>query len=107
METATKTTNKLETQSVRDFFKENGFKTISPVVYGNINGYPYVVFTTPDGARTNVYFSKNAARMVAIGQPVTKQLIETVAVAEVLNANNEERIKLVSAGGIDLDELLG
>lgn len=108
METQTiKQQEKIKTVSVLEFFRTEGFKSISRNVYHNVNGYPFVTFTTPTGEATMVYFSKNAALTVAKGQPVTAELLRGLAVAEVKNAKGEDRVKLVTGAGIDIEELLG
>lgn len=102
-------TKELVRQTIREFAKENNFTNISPKVNTNTNGYPFLVFTNPSdkGMVMFIYFSKNAAKMVAKDQPVTKQLLDSVQVAETRNAKGEERFKLVTANGLDIEELLG
>lgn len=109
METSVINKTTLKTKSVLEFTKENGFTKISPVIYGNKNGYPFIVLENKHGETTMVYFSKNAAKLVAIGQPVTKQIFSDFRIAEdIKNAAGEERIKLVSGGSnLDIESLLG
>jgi len=109
METTVINNTKLKTKSVLEFTKENGFTKISPMIYGNKNGYPFIVLENKHGEATMVYFSKNAAKLVAVGQPVTKQIFSDFKIAEdIKNAAGEERIKLVSGGSnLDIESLLG
>lgn len=108
METTVINKTKLETKSIREFAKENGFISISQNVCGNVNKYPFIVLENKHGDATMVYFSKNAAKLVAIGQPVTKELLTKFRIAEdVKNAAGEERIKLVSGANLDIESLLG
>ena len=108
METTTKT-NKLETKSILEFCKENNLMKLSNVILGNTNGYPYIMFSTgePNVQGVPVYFSKNAALLVRIGEPITKEIVQTFRIAEdVKNKNGEERIKLVSNSNLDIEDLL-
>lgn len=106
----TKTTNKEEIirHDIGKFAKENNFTKMSLCVLHNVNGYPYIMFFNPKDKdiKMGLYFSKNAAKMVAKDQPVTKQLLSSLSVVETKNSKGEERFKL-SIAHLDIEELLG
>ncbi len=86
----------LNTQSVKDFVKSKGFQSVAPTIRANTNGYPYITFIDDKNVAENVYFSKNGAKMVGAGEPITKELISKFQVADCKNAAGEVRTKLVS-----------
>ena len=88
----------METKDVKSFMISSGFVSVVKTVRTNSNGYPYITFLTADNKAENVYFSKNAATMVASGDVIARGFFEPFRVAEVANADGEVRTKLVAQG---------
>ncbi len=100
----------MEVQTIKEFITTQGFNQIASHVRTNTNGYPFVTFIdatkTPNVAE-NVYFSKNAALLVAKGLVVTKELLSGFQIGATENALGETRIKLISnSERLSLDSLL-
>ena len=88
----------LNTISVKDFMISAGFTQVVKTVRTNTNGFPYVTFLTADNSAENVYFSKNASRLVDEGMSIEKGFFNPFRVAEITNHAGEKRIKLVGLG---------
>ena len=97
----------MEVQTIKEFAQANGFVQIAPSVRTNVNSYPFITFINASNVAENVYFSKNAAKMVGAGEAITKELLKQLQVASVINAAGEVRTKLVSnSERIDINSLL-
>ncbi len=97
----------MEVQTIKDFTKAQGFVQLAPTIRVNTNGYPFITFIKEDNVAENIYFSKNAATIVKSGDAVTKQLLASLQIAAVTNADNEIRVKLISnSDRIELSSLL-
>jgi hypothetical protein len=90
--------NSIETTSVKDFMVGSGFTQVVKMVRVNQNNYPYVTFIDSNNIATNIYFSKNASKLVAEGQAIEKGFFNPFRIAETTNALGEKRIKLVGMG---------
>ena len=107
MEQATKTTTNLKAMSIKDFAKMKGFMQLAPAVRINTNGYPFVTFINEKNEAENIYFSKAASEQVAEGTPVDKALLAKHQIGITINAEGEERVKLISnSERVDLFSLL-
>lgn len=103
----TQTENQLKTLSFKDWAKQNNITSVAPVVRTNENGYPYVTMINANNEATNVYFSRAASQAVDAGTPITKELMKAHQIGITINAEGEERIKLISnSARIELDSLL-
>lgn len=89
---------KLNTISVKEFMISAGFVEIVKTVRVNQNGYPYVTFITTSNEAENIYFSRNAAKLVDEGSVIEKGFFNPFRIAEVTNNAGEKRIKLVGMG---------
>lgn len=97
----------MNTLSVKEFVKSKNFVSIVPSIRTNTNGYPYLTFIDKDNKAENIYFSKASSENLADGVVVNKDFLSTFQVAVTLNADNQERIKLVSnSNRVSLDMLL-
>ena len=99
----------IKTQSILEFCRENGLKDMSrTVLETKDNKYPYIMFTTGDPKDQSVVvcFSIGASQEVAAGQVVTKELLNNYRIGFTTNAAGEERIKLVRANNISVEDLL-
>lgn len=93
--------------SVKDWAKSRNIVHVNKEIGFNTNGYPFVTFIDADNKAENVYFSKEAAKGIAKGSTVTKQLFESHNIWIGNNADGDERIKLAkkSENRIDIDDL--
>lgn len=97
----------MQVQSIKEFVNTKKFTQIVPVVRENTNKYPFITFIGADNKAENVYFSKELAKTVTVGSPVTKDLINSMQVATVTNELGEERLKLISnSTRVDINSLL-
>ena len=83
-----------KTLSIKDFCTEKGFVEIKPLINKNVNGYPFITFITGGNVAENVYFSKNAAKIVPTDNKISKELFSKLIVTFLVNEDGEERIKL-------------
>ena len=100
--------NSIETIGVKEFMLSSGFVQVVKVVRVNANNYPYVTFVDDKNVATNIYFSRNASKLVAEGQAIEKGFFNPFRIAETTNATGEKRIKLVGMGEglrLGVDEL--
>lgn len=88
----------LVTSTVKDFMTQNGFTQVVRIVKESQNHYPFVTFITADNKAENVYFSKNASKLVSAGVEIVKGFFDKFSIANIENAAGEKRIKLVSQG---------
>lgn len=88
----------METATVKEFAKEKGFVQVVPVVRKNTNGYPYMTFIDAENKAENIYFSKNASKLVTVGAVLDKGLASKLSIGYTKNAEGEVRIKLISNG---------
>lgn len=98
----------IQTVLVKDFMLSAGFTQVIKMVRINSNGYPYITFVDEKNVATNIYFSKNASKLVAEGQAIEKGFFNPFRIAETTNALGEKRIKLVGMGEglrLGVDEL--
>ena len=101
------TSQKLNVIPVKEFASSKNFISISPTVRTNTNNYPYLTFIDKDNKAENIYFSKESAKLVGVGQVVDKQMLTSFMIAETKNAAGELRIKLVSnSQRVSLEDLL-
>jgi hypothetical protein len=98
--------NGLIVMSVADYAKKHGFNQIVPTVRKNENGYPFLTFINKEENKAeNVYFSKAAADGVQPGEAISSLKPYQIAVTK--NAQQEERIKLISnSERVDLESML-
>lgn len=97
----------IKAMPIKQFASVKDFKQISPIVRANTNQYPYLTFIDSKNVAENVYFSKAGAKLVAEGEPVTKEMLAKFQVAETTNEAGEKRIKLISnSERIELSDLL-
>jgi len=89
---------KLATVSILDFMNSQGFVSCVKAVRTNSNTYPYITFLTADNVAENVYFSKNASKLVGAGDVIAKGFFTPFMAAETTNAEGEKRWKIVSQG---------
>ena len=89
---------KLQTISVREFMTQQGFVSCVKAIRTNSNSYPYVTFINADNVAENIYFSKNASKMVGAGDVIQKGFFAPFMVAQTTNAEGELRWKIVSMG---------
>jgi hypothetical protein len=97
-------------QSLSEFCSSRNFTTIHEAVRENSNGYPFLTFISADNKAENVYFSKSMAENVTEGQLVDSKLLQSLQIAETVNANGETRYKLAGFGEsrrLKLSDLLG
>ena len=96
METLTVTKSTLKTSTVAELFTAKGIKYLVPRVRTNANDYPYI--TVIDGANVaeNIYFSKEASKTLAAGEPVGKGFFDKYQVGYTTNEAGEQRIKFIS-----------
>ena len=94
----TQVQTQLETISVQEFMSKFGFTQIVKVVRVNSNSYPYITFIDAQNKSENIYFSTNAAKLVAEGQEIVKGFFEPFRAALTTNAQGEERWKIVAQG---------
>jgi len=97
---------KLRTVSIKAYVAERGYARISSTVLETVNNIPYIMFTTSEGVSDVVCFSKRTAEGVSVGTPVTKELLGSLDIGFTTNASGEERVKLVTKGGMDIAGLL-
>lgn len=88
----------LVTLDVKSFMVSSGYVSVAKAVRVNSNNYPYVTFINDTNVATNIYFSKNAAKIVAEGDSIEKGFFNPFRIAEITNAAGEKRIKLVGLG---------
>ncbi len=86
----------MKVQTIQEFAKSKGFTQVAPSVRENANKYPFITFIDKDNKAENIYFSKNAAKQVAVGTPVDKALLTTYQIGEATNEAGEIRMKLIS-----------
>ena len=97
----------METQSIKQFCNSKGFTQLTPSIRMNANGYPFLTFIDANNVAENVYFSKNAAKSVAVGQALSKELLSQWQIASTINADGELRIKIISnSERIDINSFL-
>jgi hypothetical protein len=58
--------------SVQDFFAQEGFVSVIPVVRVNKNGYPFITCVNASNEATNMYFASNIAANYPEGTQVAK-----------------------------------
>lgn len=100
----------MKIQSLLSFCQSNNFTEMHNAIRENANGYPYVTFINADNKAENIYFSVRASETVTAGQLITEDLLKSLQVATVTNAQGEERVKLCSKGEsvrISIMEYLG
>ena len=103
----TQVSTPIQVLSIKEFVAANKFKQIAPSVRENTNKYPFVTFINGDNVAENVYFSKNAAKAVTSGTPVSKDMLAQYQIGIVTNATGEKRVKLISnSDRLELDDLL-
>jgi adenylylsulfate kinase-like enzyme len=86
----------LKTSTVAELFSSKGIISIVPRIRENSNQYPYVTLINGDNEAENVYFSKEASKLVAAGEPILKGFFDKYQVGYVTNELGEERIKFIS-----------
>ena len=91
-------TNPLVVLDVKTFMQANGYISVHNQVRINSSNYPYVTFINGKNEAENIYFSKEAAKLVSKDQDIVKGFFNAFKIAETTNANNEKRIKLVREG---------
>lgn len=94
----TNSANQIETVSVKDFMLSSGYVQVVKTVRVNTNGYPYVTFIDENNVAMNIYFSKNASKLVAEGSAIERGFFNPFRVAETTNASGEKRMKIVGMG---------
>ncbi len=80
------------------------------MVRENTNKYPYVTFIDDKNVAENIYFSKNASKLVAEGQVIALGFFTPFMAAETKNEAGEMRWKLISQGESQragIEELFG
>jgi hypothetical protein len=91
--------DKLSTIGVQEFMKSNDFVSVVKVVRVSVeNRYPYITFMNSNNVATNIYFSKNAGKLVAEGEIIAKGFFNPFRIAETINKDGVAIIKLVSMG---------
>jgi len=88
----------LQTISVQEFMAKHSFTQVVKVVRHNTNSYPYITFIDDKNVSENIYFSVNAAKLVAEGQEIARGFFEPFRCALTTNKDGESRWKLVSQG---------
>ena len=91
-------TNPLVVLDVKAFMQNNGYISVHNQVRSNQNEYPYVTFINGKNEAENIYFSKEASKLVEKDEQIIKGFFDKFKVATTLNAAGEERIKLVREG---------
>jgi hypothetical protein len=95
-------------KSIAKFAEDRSMVSIAPKVRMNTNGYPFITFIDSDNKAENIYFSKAGAETVEEGQEITAELLKSLQVAEVENADGEMRLKLITnSERVSLASLLG
>ena len=88
----------LNTTDVKSFMVSSGFVSVVKMVRVNTNQYPYITFIDDKNTATNIYFSKNASKLVVEGQLIEKGFFNPFRIAETKNSAGETRVKLVGMG---------
>ena len=96
--TGTQAQTQLETISVQEFMQKYGFVQVVKMVRTNTNNYPYITFIDSSNKSENIYFSVNAAKLVAEGQEIVKGFFSPFRAALTKNQAGEERWKIVAQG---------
>lgn len=82
-------------KDVKSFMISSGFVSVVNKVRRDTNNYPYVTFIDDKNTATNVYFSKNAAKLVREGQAIGKGFFDPFRIVEIKNVAGEKCTKLV------------
>lgn len=91
--------NTIETIAVQDYMKSNDFISVVKIVRVSVeNRYPYITFMDSNNSATNIYFSKNAGKLVAEGEIIAKGFFNPFRIAETINKDGVAIMKLVSMG---------
>ena len=95
-ETLTQPKTELKVSTVAELFKSKNIVSLVPKIRTNAKEYPYI--TVIDGANKaeNIYFSKEASKQVAEGEPVGKGFFDKYQVGYTTNEAGEPRIKFIS-----------
>jgi hypothetical protein len=89
----------LSTISVQEFMKSNDFVSVVKIVRVSVeNKYPYITFMNSKNIATNIYFSRNAGKLVAEGEIIAKGFFNPFRIAETINKDGIAIMKLVSMG---------
>jgi hypothetical protein len=86
----------LRTSTVAELFTSKGIVEIVPRIRENSNNYPYITVIDSANKAENIYFSKEASKAVAAGEPILKGFFDKYQVGYVTNEAGEERIKFIS-----------
>ena len=89
---------KLATISILDFMNSQGFVSCVKAVRTNSNGYPYITFINDENVAENIYFSKNASKLVEAGDTIAKGFFAPFMAAKTTNAEGQKRWKIISQG---------
>ena len=93
----------MESISLKQYCQDNQIAQIS-AVRANQNGYPFLTLINKDKEADNIYFSKNAASKIELGQPANlfaKQLF----IVQTQNEAGESRTKLSFNEYSDVDSM--
>jgi hypothetical protein len=89
----------LSTIGVQDFMKSNDFISVVKIVRVSVeNKYPYITFMNSKNIATNIYFSRNAGKLVSEGDTIAKGFFNPFAIAETINKDGVSIMKLVAQG---------
>lgn len=89
---------KLSTLTILAFMNAQGFTSCVKEVRTNANGYPYITFINDENVAENIYFSKNASKLVTTGTAIARGFFTPFMAAQTTNAEGELRWKIVSQG---------
>ena len=99
----------LETVTIGEFCKANGFVQVHNEVRENVNGYPYLTFINRENIAENVYFSKKESENHEAGDPVSVAdgFFNDLRIAYTINEAGEERVKICGPGESTREDLSG
>lgn len=91
--------NVLSTIGVQEYMKSNDFISVVKVVRVSVeNRYPYITFMDSKNIATNIYFSRNAGKLVTEGEVIMKGFFNPFRIAETINKDGVKIMKLVAQG---------
>ena len=91
--------NTIETIAVQDYMKSNDFISVVKIVRVSVeNRYPYITFMDSKNVATNIYFSRNAGKLVSEGDIIAKGFFNPFRIAETINKDGVAIMKLVAQG---------
>ena len=97
----------LKTSTVAELFSNKSIVSIVPTIRENANKYPYVTVINKDNVAENIYFSKEASKLLAQGEPINKGFFGRYQVGYTTNQAGEERVKFISnSARVSVEDIL-